>query len=270
MLPGMAAGGGDNGSGFARTYAAQAATYDRTRSASTETAGPVLNAISSAPGRTVLDVGGGTGNYALVMRASGFSVTVADRSAEMLAVAAGKGLPTCRADAASLPFRDRSADAVTILSMLHHVPRWKEALAGARRVLRPGGVLCLLLYTREHMDSHFFLGYFPSGRAWASRDTRPIAEYAAELPGADVQPLQIRGTGDLTMHVMRRHPSLALDPGLSAQTSFFARMLREHPAELQAGLARLASDISSGSLPAGYDRDLPDGDAYLVTWRKPA
>ncbi len=264
------ASGTSERAGFAGTYAGQAATYDRTRSAGAETAAPVLAALSAAPGRAVLDIGGGTGNYAAAMRAAGYAVTVADRSGQMLAVAAAKGLPVVRADAAALPFGDRSADAATMVSMLHQVPRWRKALAEARRVLRPGGVLCLLLYTREHMDSHFFLRYFPAGRGWAIRDTRPVADYAAELPGAGAVPLQIRGTDDLTMHVMRRHPALALDPDLRAQTSFFARMLREHPAELRAGLDKLAADIAAGTLPAGFDRDLPDGDAYLVTWRKPA
>ena len=46
--------------GFAATYARQAATYDRSRSAGTETLEPLLAALADAPGRQVLDVGGGT------------------------------------------------------------------------------------------------------------------------------------------------------------------------------------------------------------------
>jgi ubiquinone/menaquinone biosynthesis C-methylase UbiE len=255
--------------GFAATYARQAQTYDRTRSAGSETLEPLMVPLAAAPGRFVLDVGGGTGNYAAAMTEAGYEVLVLDMSPDMLNVAASKGLNVRRADAISLPEPDSCADAVTMIAMLHQIPDWKAALREARRVLRPGGILCLLLYTSEHMASHFFLDYFPSSRAWATTDMRPISEYMRELPGAVAMPLQIRGTEDLTMQAMRRHPALALDPELTAQTSFFTRLHSENPQELAAGLERLAEDIESGRLPDAYDQDITDGDAYLVTWQKP-
>lgn len=258
----------NDATGFAATYLRQAQTYDRTRSAGLETLDPLLAALAKAPGRYVLDIGGGTGNYAVPLASEGFEVLVLDRSEDMLAVASSKGLRVRQADATNLPEPDGCADAVTMISMLHQVPDWAAALREARRVLRPGGVLCLLLYTREHMESHFFLEYFPSSRTWAMQDMRPISDYLSALPGASALPLQIRGIDDLTMHVMRRHPSLALDPELNSQTSFFARLREEAPEELGSGLQRLAHDIESGLLPESYDRDLADGDAYLVTWQK--
>jgi hypothetical protein len=97
---------------------------------------------------------------------------------------------------------------------------------------------------------------------------RPIADYVGELPGAHAHPIQIRGIEDLTMQAMRRHPSLALDPSLTSQTSFFMRLQAENPLELAAGLNRLADDIGSGRLPDSYARDMAHGDAYLVVWTK--
>lgn len=259
----------NDATGFAATYIRQAQTYDRTRSAGQETLDPLLAALAEAPGRYVLDVGGGTGNYAMALTSQGFDVLVLDRSEDMLEVASSKGLRVRQADATNLPEPDGCADAVTMISMLHQIPDWVAALREAKRVLRPGGILCLLLYTREHMKSHFFLDYFPSSHTWAAQDMRPISDYLGALPGAAAQPLQIRGIDDLTMHVMRRHPSLALDPELISQTSFFARLHKEAPEELESGLRRLADDIKFGLLPASYDRDLADGDAYFVTWQKP-
>ena len=255
--------------GFAATYVQQAATYDRSRSAGPETLEPLLVALAHAPGRHVLDIGGGTGNYASALRDAGYEVLVIDMSQDMLRVAASKGLRVRRADATSLPEDDSSADAVTMIATLHQISDWRAALSEARRVLRPGGVLCLLLYTSEHMAAHYFLDYFPSSRAWATTDMRPIAEYVRELPGSVAHPLQIRGTEDLTMQVMRRHPALALHPELIGQTSFFTRLQSENPEELSTGLGRLAEDIDFDRLPDSYDRDLADGDAYLVTWLKP-
>jgi ubiquinone/menaquinone biosynthesis C-methylase UbiE len=256
-------------SGFASTYERQAETYDSTRSAGSETFGPLLAALATAPGRRVLDIGGGTGNYAKALSLEGYDVLLLDMSVDMLAIAAAKGLRVRQADATDLAEPDGCADAVTMIAVLHQVPDWRAALAEARRVLRTDGLLCLLLYTPEHMASHFFLDYFPNSQSWAVRDMRPIANYLDELEGAEAMALQIRKTDDLTMQVMRRHPELALNPNLISQTSFFTRLSEENPSELTEGLARLATDIASGRLPTGFDSDLPDGDAYLVTWRKP-
>lgn len=46
-----------------------------------------------------------------------------------------------QADATRLPFADGSFDAVLSFLMLHHVIEWERAVAGASRVLRPGGAL---------------------------------------------------------------------------------------------------------------------------------
>jgi SAM-dependent methyltransferase len=46
-------------------------------------------------------------------------------------------------DVAALPVPDESADAILLLDVLEHVPTPDAAIAEARRVLRPGGVLIL-------------------------------------------------------------------------------------------------------------------------------
>jgi SAM-dependent methyltransferase len=60
------------------------------------------------------------------------------------AAAAGLAPPrVLRADATRLPFRDASVDAVLEVHVLHLVPDWELALAEARRVLVPGGVVLI-------------------------------------------------------------------------------------------------------------------------------
>jgi ubiquinone/menaquinone biosynthesis C-methylase UbiE len=256
--------------GFAGTYARQAATYDSTRAAGVETLDPLLAELAHlSPGGRVLDIGGGTGNYAVAMAGRGYDVTVLDRSTDMLAVAAGKGLRTALADATSLPVEDASVDAVTMISMLHQVPDWHAALGEGQRVLEPGGTLVLLLYTAEHLRDHYFLDYFPTSRQWVGTDHASLADYQNALPGSRALPLHIRGTDDLTMQIMRRHPRIALDETLARQTSYFARLEAEDPEGLAQGRARLARDLAANSLPADYTEDLPQGDATLLIWRKP-
>ena len=98
---------------------------------------------------------GGTGDVAMRVIAAGGAdtrATVCDINPDMLAVgrerAEARGLVDAlrfaEANAESLPFADRSFDAVTIAFGIRNVPRIDAALAEAFRVLKIGGrFLCL-------------------------------------------------------------------------------------------------------------------------------
>ncbi len=112
-----------------------------------------LNPPKGARPFALLDLAGGTGDVAARVAAAGGAgtrATVVDINAEMLQVgrtrAAARGLDIAfvEGNAETLPFPDRSYDAVTIAFGIRNVPRIAAALAEARRVLRPGGrFLCL-------------------------------------------------------------------------------------------------------------------------------
>jgi demethylmenaquinone methyltransferase/2-methoxy-6-polyprenyl-1,4-benzoquinol methylase len=103
----------------------------------------------------LLDVAGGTGDISFrVVEAGGPNTraTVCDINGEMLAVgrerAFERGLDDAvtftEGNAESLPFADRSFDAVTIAFGIRNVPRIDLALREAHRVLKIGGrFLCL-------------------------------------------------------------------------------------------------------------------------------
>src|ERR1700681_2091788 len=105
-------------------------------------------------GFSLLDLAGGTGDVAFrVLAAAGGAThaTVVDINPDMLNVgrerAAARGLTGVafvEGNAESLPFPDRSFDAVTIAFGIRNVPRIEAALSEARRVLAIGGrFLCL-------------------------------------------------------------------------------------------------------------------------------
>src|SRR5918997_4336452 len=94
-----------------RDYSNQARTYDETRGASPSVLKPLREALDGAPGRRLVDVGGGTGNYARALKDEGWDPLVVDREPAMLARARAKGLETLEADAQRLPLPDASADA---------------------------------------------------------------------------------------------------------------------------------------------------------------
>jgi demethylmenaquinone methyltransferase/2-methoxy-6-polyprenyl-1,4-benzoquinol methylase len=107
----------------------------------------------------LLDLAGGTGDIAFrVVDAGGAGTraTVVDINADMLAVgrarAAARELDDAvtfvEGNAETLPFPDRSYDAVTIAFGIRNVPRIAVALGEAHRVLRVGGRFLCLEFSR--------------------------------------------------------------------------------------------------------------------------
>jgi SAM-dependent methyltransferase len=252
-------------------YSRQAQTYDQTRSASPSVLAPLLEALEGAPGRRLLDVGGGTGNYALALRDHGFEPTVYDLNEAMLAHAAAKGLPTATGDASSLPFADGSWDAVMLVSMLHHVPDWRASVAEAQRVLVGGGRLVLMGWAREHVEHVTWLhDYFPTARAWMSEHHVSFAEILTALPGAHVIQFEFHDVQDASVSALQRVPHMLVDPEIHRQTSYFERLADTAPDELREGLARLEADLAAGIDPDATVADARArlGDACVVAWTK--
>jgi len=106
----------------------------------------------------VVDVAGGTGDIAfrLRRRAPGARITVSDINPDMVSVGRDRalnrgvtrGIEWVTADAESLPFPDRAADAVTIAFGLRNVTNRERALGEMRRILRPGGHFLCLEFSR--------------------------------------------------------------------------------------------------------------------------
>jgi SAM-dependent methyltransferase len=98
--------------------------------------------LGDVRGKTLLDVGTGTGRAAIVLAQAGARVTGIDASNEMLAVARPRAAQAAVAisfqhgDAHALGFGDQSFDAVISLRVLMHTPRWQTCLAELCRVSR--------------------------------------------------------------------------------------------------------------------------------------
>ncbi len=249
--------------GLLPDYSLQAARYDRTRGASSSVLRALRAALEGAPGRRLADIGGGTGNYALALQREGWDPIVVDRSPQMLAHAAGKGLSVLQADAQHLPFPDASFDAAMMISMLHHVEDRGAALAQARRILRSGGRLVLKGYTGEDAATLWILDYFPSSRQWMEETHPPRAAYLELLPGAELATFVFEDMEDASLAALSGDPELVVRAAERGETSYFERMRRDHPDELEAGLARLREDIAAGRAPRRA------GTATVLSWIKP-
>lgn len=106
----------------------------------------------SSSSSLILDVACGTGDLSLTLfENTGARVVGTDFCRPMLEIAAGKTsdrIPLIEGDALNLPFRDGAFEVVTIAFGLRNLASVEGGLAELRRVLKPGGWVAVLEFSR--------------------------------------------------------------------------------------------------------------------------
>jgi ubiquinone/menaquinone biosynthesis C-methylase UbiE len=149
----------------------------------------ITSFLSPLAGRTILDVGTGTGRAAIALALKGAVVTGVDASEEMLAVAkrraadAKVAVTFDRADAHRLAYPDRSFDSVTCLRVLMHTPGWRESLGELCRVARdrvvidyPAAASAAALQSVVRQVAHAAGARVEAYRVFTDRDIRQAFE----------------------------------------------------------------------------------------------
>ena len=117
----------------------------------------MIDWLDPRAGWTVVDIAGGTGDVAHgILRRVEARVVVCDPSLEMLNVGIDRAVDSGRLSgirfvggrAESLPFSSAAVDACTVAFGLRNVTDRAAALAEARRVLKPGGRMLCLEFSR--------------------------------------------------------------------------------------------------------------------------
>ena len=122
-------------------------------------------ALEPRPGERLLEVGPGTGYYALPVAgwlAPGGTLEILDVQREMLdhtlrrAAEQGRdGIVATQADARSMPYDDASFDAAYLVTVLGEIPDQDAALRELQRVVRPGGRVVVTLPYAESYSEHW-------------------------------------------------------------------------------------------------------------------
>jgi SAM-dependent methyltransferase len=126
-----------------------AAGYDRKAGDAASQDAAALPRLGLPPGAVVVDMGAGTGRFAIAAAALGFRVIAVDVSEVMLREAAhkaeGRGLELVQAGMLTYEHHGPPADLVYSRNSLHHLPDFWKAVALRRMasMLRPGGLLRL-------------------------------------------------------------------------------------------------------------------------------
>ncbi|MCX4821154.1 methyltransferase domain-containing protein [Streptomyces sp. NBC_01142] len=210
-------------------------------------------------GSRVLEVGCGVGAQTVHLVTAGPEayLTAVDVSEDSLAQARARvaaDAPTatvewCRADLFDLPYGDAAFDHLFVCFVLEHLADPQQALAGLRRVLRPGGTITVI--EGDH-GSAFFHPDSAGARAVIDQQIRlQSAAGGNALIGRQLQPLLARaGYADVvvrprTVYADRTRPSLV--EGFTRNT-FIAMIESVREDALAAGL----------TTPADWDWGMAD------------
>lgn len=109
----------------------------------------LVERLGLGPGRTVVDLGAGTGKLTRLLVPTGAEVIAVEPIAEMRAKIADAMVVEGTAEAIPLP--DAAVDAVAVAQAFHWF-RSEDALVEIHRVLRPGGGLALIWNVRDESE----------------------------------------------------------------------------------------------------------------------
>jgi SAM-dependent methyltransferase len=115
-----------------------AALYDETRTLAPRVVSRTVAVLADElQGKRVLEVGVGTGRFALPLQKSGVALVGVDISHKMIHRGLTKGLrDVLLADGARLPFPPKTFDMATTNHVLHLIADWREILLEIRRVTK--------------------------------------------------------------------------------------------------------------------------------------
>ena len=173
-------------------YDQLAADYAANRRVHPAVLARLLDAIEGSHTKTVVDVGCGTGNYAAAAQEAGGSagalVVGVEPSYGMLAYAQARGIPVCQGRAEAIPLAAAAVDLLFSVDVIHHVPAVPAYFAEARRVLRPGGLVCTATDSEQIVATRRPLAaYWPETIASEMERYHPIPTLMQWLTAAGFQ-----------------------------------------------------------------------------------
>ncbi len=199
-------------------------------------------AAHAAPGpdSTVLDVGAGTGMFAVAFQQWFGARVVAIEPAEAMraAIPAGPGIEVLDGHAGALPVPDAGADLAWLGSVLHHIPDLDAAARELRRALRPGAPVLIRNAFPGRCGRDLRVRYFP-GAERVIDTYRTVEEVCSVFAGAGFAKVAVEAVPH------RAAPSLAqFAAGVRRESDSKLRAISDE--EFEEGMARLRAEAAAG------------------------
>jgi SAM-dependent methyltransferase len=202
--------------------------------------------LGLAEGRTVLDLGAGTGKLTRALVPTGARVIAVEPGERMLAELrrAVPGVEALRGAAETIPLADDSVDAITVGQAFHWF-RHDEAVPELHRVLRPGGRVALIWNSRDQ-DRPLQREFSALIRPMIPPDRPPVGHSVKGLEESELfGPVERR-----TFPFLQRLDADGLVDRISS-VSFVAAAPADARAELERGLREIVA-AEGGSVEFAY------------------
>ncbi len=217
-------------------------SYGKTRQEDPRIAAAIHDCLG--PGRSVLNVGAGSGNYEPRDR----NVVAAEPSWRMIEQRQKRTTQVVRAEGERLPFGDLVFDVATAILTVHH---WSNRPLGLREMRRVARRQVVFFY--ESLATHNFWGldYFPAALDLPTEADPPGAELlSAHLNVREIRTVLVpKDCRDGFGTAFWARPEAYLDPEVQAGMSWLAM---QSPEDLALGSARLRADLDSGAWDRRY------------------
>jgi SAM-dependent methyltransferase len=222
-----------------RSFELVADVYERARPAyPPEAVAWIADRLELRAGRTVLDLGAGTGKLTRALVGTGAHV-IAVEPGDAMRATLERVVPeatSLRGAAEHIPLRDDSVDAITVGQAFHWF-RHDEAIPELHRVLRPGGGVALVWNSRDRQRplqreiGELLARFIPPNRPDAEEWPFPLAESPlfGPLEERRVPFVQQLDADELVQRM--------------ASVSFVAAAPAEEQRELEAGLRKVAERV---------------------------
>jgi ubiquinone/menaquinone biosynthesis C-methylase UbiE len=204
----------------------------------------LLAAAGSLRADTVVDIGCGTGNYAAALRETagptGALVLGVEPSYGMLAYAQARGISVCQGQAETIPLATAAAGLLFSVDVIHHVRTVPAYFAEARRVLRPGGLICTATDSEEIIATRRPLAaYWPETIPSELERYHPISRLTQWLEAAGFQDVR-----DQEVEF-----AYLLHDAEPYRRRAYSTLQRIDDEAWRCGLERLETDLACGPVP---------------------
>jgi ubiquinone/menaquinone biosynthesis C-methylase UbiE len=223
--------------------------YNRTRQADPRIVRKIISLLDLTPGKTIADIGAGTGNYSNAIAELGYQVIAIEPATMMRSQAQPHpNVKWLTAKAEQIPLANSAVDAAIIMLALHHFSDLATAITEVNRIVGTGNIV-IFAFEQSKIPDFWLTDYFP----YFIRDTlatfpstQTIAEDINKITQKYVQVIPFLLPADLTDLLAAAgwcKPEIYLDADVRNGISSFSKMPQ---AELSTGIEKLREDLNSG------------------------
>ena len=240
--------------------------YNRTRQPDRRIVDRLIELLDLPPGKTIADVGAGTGNYSNAIADRGYEVVAIEPSATMRSQASThSNVSWIPAVAESIPLANNSVDGVIVMLALHHFQDIAIGIKEIDRITAKGNIV-IFAFEQSKISDFWLADYFPyfiNDTLKTFPNTPEIARQIKDLTQREVEIISFLLPPDLSDRFAAagwQKPEIYLDESIRKGISTFSKM---PPNDLKQGIERLQAELNNGVWLSKYGelKQLPRYDA---------